>query len=243
MTQAISGATPDTVPRLAPGPVSRRHVLCGGVGLMLACGRSRADTPTPAAPPALPTDGRIAFNVFRHGSQIGTHTLTFTAEPGGFSVQIAVALRVGLGPLTLFRYQIAAMERWRDGQFTELTSTTDHNGTRHEARAHVTNGTLLIEGTGVAPYVAPPGTLPLTHWNRAQMQAPLFNPETGRMSHERATDMGPAPVPLPGSGTAATGQHYALTGDARIDDWYDGESWIGLSAVAKDGSTILYQRI
>jgi len=195
-----------------------------------------------AVAPVLPSDGRIAFNVFRHGSHIGTHTLNFTNEPDGFSVQIAVEFKVGLGFITLFRYQMEATERWRDGQFTELTSTTDHNGTRLEVHALRKGDDLVIDATKITSYTVPPGTLPLTHWNRAQMQTPLFNPETGKIGHEKVTDAGIAPVPMPGSGAPDSGRHYILTGDARIEDWYDGESWIALSAIAKDGSTVLYQR-
>ena len=58
----------------------------------------------------------------------------------------------------------------------------------------------------------------------------------------RVASLGLDQIPT-ASGSHLLANHFALTGDVRMDTWYDAEArWAGLSFAAKDGSVIRYER-
>jgi hypothetical protein len=211
-------------------------VLAGG----LAAGAGMAAWPRRGAAAA---PGALTFEVRRNGAAIGTHALTFSRGAGRVCVAIDAQFRVGLGPITLFRYTHRGEEIWQDGQFLSLVTETNHNGTLYRVRAERTAGGISIQAAGQPPVLAPAGTLPLTHWAQAAMHTRLFNPETGQLLAETARASGPGSVAL-ADGRAIPATAYTLAGEAPIKDWYDaGGNWAALDAVGKDGSAIAYRRI
>jgi hypothetical protein len=76
------------------------------------------------------------------------------------------------------------------------------------------------------------------------MAAPLFNPQDGKPMPLTVTPRGQDMVPL-ANGSLVRATHYALTGEATLDDWYsdDADIWTALRAIAKDGSIIDYRRV
>ena len=80
--------------------------------------------------PAIPDDNRRAFRITRNGSAIGTHVLTFARLDNGFDIRIAVAIAVGFGPITLFRYALRGLEQWRNGTAIHLDATANMALTR-----------------------------------------------------------------------------------------------------------------
>jgi hypothetical protein len=196
-----------------------------------------------ASPLAAIQDGsRLEFQVSRDGSPIGTHSLAFSRAAGALTVRIAASFCVGFGPITFYRYRHTGLEHWQDGRFMALETDTNDGGSIYRVRAKRTDAGIAIEVNGAAAHLARPDTLPLTHWALADMSAPLFNPETGKILGETARKQGPGTVALAdGRKIAATG--YALAGDAPIEDWYDEASvWAALDAVGRDGSKITYRR-
>jgi hypothetical protein len=214
----------------------RRRVLLGGLALAVWPPKGAAAAAMPGVP------GMLAFDVRRNGHAIGTHTLKFTRAGARLTVAIEARFRIGLGPITLFRYTHRGEEVWHDGQFQSLATETDDNGTPHQVRAQRTAGGIAIRATGQPDVVAPVSALPLTHWAQAAMHAPLFNPETGKLLDETARPCGPGSVTLAdGKAISATG--YTLAGEAPIKDWYDvNGNWAALDATGKDGSAIAYRR-
>ncbi len=186
---------------------------------------------------------RIAFDVVREGSVIGTHQVVLERSGSTMRANIDCKLRVGFGPITFFRYRHHGVEVWEYGVFQSLDTTTDNNGEKLAVSARRVQAGVEIRTPGAAPRLAPASTLPLTHWNLACMSAPLFNPQDGTLIHETATCAGPDRVTLAdGRDIAAT--RYDLKGAAPIDDWYDtGGTWTALRAQVKDGSVLQYRRI
>lgn len=177
----------------------------------------------------VPADGVLRFDVFRHGSRIGTHQMRFARQGAALEITTDVRLAVSFGPLTLFRYRHLARERWEDGRFSGLETTTDHNGTPHavSARATASGVEIVADGNRIR---AEAGAAPLTHWNRSVLLGPMFNPENGRILHVAAS-------PSVDGGIR-------LSGDASLTDWYDPSLvWRALSAKAEDGSELGYRRV
>ncbi len=186
---------------------------------------------------------RVTFEVVREGSVIGSHELVFERSGTMLRAHIDCRLRIGFGPITLFRYRHQGVEIWQDGVFQSLETSTDHNGRALAVTARRTPRGIDIRTADGARLLAPAGALPLTHWNLACMRADLFNPQDGTLIAETATCAGPDRVALAdGRDIAAT--RYDLKGAAPISDWYDGGGvWTGLRAKVKDGSVLHYRRV
>jgi hypothetical protein len=193
------------------------------------------------AQPALPPTDRLAFRVVREGSAIGTHVLTFARSDNRLDIRIAVDIAVGIGPLVLFRYTLRGLEQWQNGSVVHLDATTNNNGKHEQMRADRDLQGLWVEGSQASRYLAPPDALPATHWNMAELRSPWINPQGGRLLHPVVQRVGPGPVAL-ADGRTETATKFALSGDAKLDIWYDASrQWAGLRFAAKDGSEVRYE--
>lgn len=215
--------------------IGRRHILLAGAAAPLLAA-------VPRQPAAAGSD-QIAFNIIRHGSVIGTHVLDFTPQGDGMDIRIAVDIRVGLGPITLFRYRLQALEQWRGGATAYAEAATNDDGTKTTMRAERDERGLWVRASRLERYLAPPDARLATHWNMAELNGPWINPQDGRLLSPRVTPRGPERVPL-ADGQAISADRYSVSGDARLDLWYDEiNRWAALSFEAHDGSTIRYERL
>jgi len=185
----------------------------------------------------------LRFRVHRNGDPIGTHELTFDPVTDGLDVHIAVDIAVGLGPITLFRYRLRAVEQWRQGTLQRLQGTTDNDGDAEFIDAQRDAAGLLVRGSAGPAYRAPAEAIPGTHWNQAEIGAPWINPQNGKLMRLAVTEAGPAPLPRI-DGAKLTAHRFALDGDARMELWYGQDrGWTALRAPGRDGSTITYDLI
>ena len=124
-----------------------------------------------------------------------------------------------------------------------VDTETNDDGTHHKVTGRYTPEGFKVEGTRTKPYIAPPDALPATHWNRKQLDGPWINTQDGRLLRPMIAPMGKAMIPV-ASGSEIPAQHFALTGDAILDTYYDDtHNWVGLNFKAGDGSLILYERV
>lgn len=196
-----------------------------------------------AAAEGVPADGRLRFSVLRKGREIGTHALQFSGTPDALEVRIDVSMAIGIGPITLFRYRHTGVERHRGGQFAELETTTDNDGESLRVTARREGAQVVVRTAKAGEKLYPATALPLTHWNRACMAAPLFNPQDGMPMDLQVAPLGPSRVAL-ANGAEVPATRFALTGEATLDDWYDANAvWTALRAVVKDGSVLEYRRL
>lgn len=183
----------------------------------------------------------VVFDVWRNGARIGTHRVSFRDGDRDFVASIDAQFLVKLGPIPLFHYHHQAQETWRGGQFAALQSHTDSNGKQEHVSAVSTAGGVAIV-TGNGRLTAPAGAHPLTHWNPAVLEGPLFNPQTGApLSHEVVTRSEGQSLRLP-DGRVARATRYTLTGDGVVIDWYVDGAWAALRGKLKDGSWLDYRR-
>jgi hypothetical protein len=188
---------------------------------------------------ALAYPAGLAFAAIRNGKKIGEHRLTFEGSGEDLTVRVRAEMAVKIGPVTVFRYAHDVVERWRGGRFERLESKTSSNGARESVVAQRSAGGVMIR-TGAKQALGPANTLPFTHWNPLVANAPLFNPQTGKLLKLTVREVGRSP--LPGGGAEA--RRVAFRGDAEIDNWYDAEgTWIALRGRLDDGSTMEYRRI
>jgi hypothetical protein len=224
--------------------INRRSLLAwSGAALAANATATGAQAASPSSPMAAASgNDALAFQVYRNGSPIGSHTITVDRSGNGLRVHIAADFRVCFGFITLFRYRLRALEEWQDGQFMALDSSTDSNGRLYQVRARRHSAGICITALGAADQMVGGQTLPLTHWSQADMHAPVFNPQTGKMLPDIARCTGPGLVRMEnGQQISATG--YRLGSTMAMQDWYDQTGrWAALDARAPDGSAITYRR-
>jgi len=188
----------------------------------------------------MPAD--VRFEVFRNGSNIGQHVVTFRQEGDIVLASVTVEIAVRLGPIVLFRYTHSVRETWRDGQFVQLDSETNDNGKPFKVHAAHAGDHVIVETAASAKQTLPPETIPLTHWNMLCMRRPLFNPQDGVPIDSTIVPRGEEMVAL-ADGQTVRATHYSLVGKVALDDWYsDTRQWTALRSIGTDGSTIDYRR-
>jgi hypothetical protein len=82
--------------------IGRRSLLVGLTALPLAQAR---------AGPPIPAGNRLAFHIIRKGSTIDDHSVDFAQAGDALTVSVAADIVVGIGPIGLFRYPIARLNR------------------------------------------------------------------------------------------------------------------------------------
>lgn len=190
-----------------------------------------------------PHSGELRFRLIRGGAAIGTHVLQFQPRPGGLSIDIAVDIAVGIGPIVLYRYRLRGREVWENGHCVEASATTDDDGSAQFMRATRRGDRLEVEGSAVSTYRAPANAMVASHWNRNELHGPWINLQNGKLLHPAVTPLGSDPVTM-ANGTRVPASCYSITGPARIRIWYTPSSvWTGLVFVAKDGSHVTYERM
>ncbi|GLK52207.1 DUF6134 family protein [Maricaulis virginensis] len=178
--------------------------------------------PVPAEPPA-----DIVFDVLRNGQAFGRHEVRFDeGEAGELLVDIDIELRAGLGPITVFRYEHAAEEVWRDGQLVSLEAETLKDGDR--IAVDVERGdTGLID------------LMPSSHWlGYDPAERRILNTETGEAMPVEIEDLGLETVETASGEIEA--RRIRMTGTLTVDLWYDAEGrWVGCAFEAR-GQSIRY---
>ena len=184
----------------------------------------------------------LAFEVLRNGSKIGEQAMMFEGADA-LSVKTQTDMAVKLGPISVFHYRHEATERWQGGRFLSLQTQTDNNGKALRVSARREGGVVRIEPAAGPAVEAAEAAIPFTHWNAKIADAPLFNPQDGKLLKERGMPGGTGAVTL-ADGSQRQAQGVVFKGEAYIEDWYDQDGvWTALVSRLKDGSRIAYRRL
>lgn len=198
--------------------IARRELILGAAGLALA------PSAVLAGPP-----GRLAFQVFRNGTKVGEHQLSFSGDDDNRTITTDVALTVKVGPVPVYRYKHTAVEKWSGGKWVSIETTTNGNGKVYKASGRQMGGYVQITGPKGAVR-GPAEAVPLSHWNQANFAKPLFNQQEGQLLKVTCSKVKPG--------------HWRIRGDAEIDDFYDAQgNWLALTGKLEDGSKLEYKRI
>lgn len=189
------------------------------------------------------TSGLLKFEVALDDKPIGQHTLTFNRTTDqALEIGIAVDLKVKFGPFTVFDYTHRNASLWQDGVLQRMRSETDDNGERHDVAIELTAGQLQVVNDSIERYTAARSLLPTTYWMVSTVaQDRLINSQTGKILDVEVLEVGRENVPGPDGPIAAT--RYRMTGDLKIELWYDDAGiLVGLAFQAK-GSAVTYRLI
>ena len=205
--------------------------LAGGA----LAGPALADISEPGEPAVWrPADGDvIAFDVLRQGNPFGTHTVRFsrTAE-GELGVDVDVSLKAGLGPITLFRYELDAKETWRDGKLVGLEGEVVEDGKKERVRAERAGDRLIVRGDAFSGEIDGQ-MLPASHWNVDQVRASqLLSSDYGMLIDVQVQDLGRETIEAGGQMVEAN--KYLLDSDIDVTLWYDDQGrWVKLAFEAR----------
>ena len=182
----------------------------------------------------------LNFQVLRDGDPIGSHRVSFRRVGGETHVHIALNLEVGLGFITLFRYEHENREVWRDGRLQSLDARTHDDGEDTWVKARASEAGLEIEGSA-GSYLAPADTVPTSYWNKAMVgRTRLLDTQSGRLIDVDVKPAGPERIVV--GGRAIDAQRYEISGELRASLWYDtDDTWAGLAFTARGGE-IDYER-
>jgi hypothetical protein len=183
----------------------------------------------------------IKFDAYRNGSEFGFSMVKIDGPVGEEQVEVVTALRVGLGPITAFKYLLRTSTRWRQGRIVELTSVINDDGDVFRVEARQTADGLVVDGHD-GKLTLPAEILPTTYW-RADMveRRELLSTQHGRVLKVGFENLGEEMVLSEGREIAAT--HHAMRGDLDIDIWYDGRGeWVKLTFTVGD-SNVEYKRV
>jgi hypothetical protein len=223
---------------LAPArSVGRR----GMVGMAAAGAVAAGLRPAPALA-GIPPARRLSFEVTRNGRPIGSHVVSFEQVGAKLEVRVEVDLEVRWAGLVMYRYRSRAAETWQDNRLVAAHSETTDDYGNYAMRAARRDGRLVVEGTHGATYTAPDAALVSSHWNAAQLDAPMISLQDGKLLAFRIDPKGRATIAARGAQVEA--EHFALSGPHTLELWYDrNRVWSKLRAVSWEGSLIQYRKI
>ncbi len=205
-------------------------------GLAGAASRAAAGTEPPPS-------GQLGFRVVRMGREIGRHLVIFQPHGAELTVRIAVDAVVTLLSIPVVRYSHRAEEIWSGGILMQVTATTAKNGEREWMQARRDQAGLSVTGSQTRAYVAPPGALATSYWNKRMLLAPMVSLEDGVLLRPAVAAHPDEAVTL-ASGQVIAADHYSLRGALNVDLWYDrNDRWAGFAFRAGDGSTVHYERL
>ncbi len=207
-----------------------RRVLLA-TALLMASGNAAVAGP-------IPETNRIAFEVLRDGTPIGTHVLEFSRAGERVTVRVAIDLLVRFLGIPVYRYTHRNTEVWDGDQLLSIEAQTNSNGTPLSVRGRRAGDRLAIEGTQGGRFEAPPDIVTTSYWHSRFLTGRKLDTQGGRLLQVEVIQKGEER--LPGNVLA---RRWNISGDLKLDIWYDvAGTWAGLRFAAEDGSTIQYVR-
>lgn len=189
---------------------------------------------------ANPIDKLVGFWVLRDDDKIGSHQLSFRQVGDETHVEIDINLEIGIGFLTLFRYEHSNREVWRDGRLVELETKTDDDGEAYWVKAKATDKGLLVNGSS-GSFLAPADIIPTSYWNMSTVaQSSLLDTQKGRLVEVAVAPAGQESVAVEGKIVPA--RRFQMSGDLELTLWYGPNDELMRIAFETRGSDIDYKR-
>ena len=185
----------------------------------------------------VPPTGALDFDIVRKGEVIGLHHSDFAETTDGLlTVRTHIKAEVTLGPIRLYHFDSASVERWRQGRLVGLVSDSDDNGDIHHLQAQAQGETLVLGIDGKASAaVLPADAVPSSLWS-ADMLRPgraIFDIDDGQR-FTAVTHCDPASA---GQGRACT-----VSGELERSLHYGADGVLDrLEFASDDGSQVSYR--
>jgi hypothetical protein len=182
----------------------------------------------------------LPFAVYMKGERIGTHAITVERlDAQNTHVSVAIDLEVTFGFIPIFGYSHRAQEVWVNGALARLDSTTKENGDDTFVHLQRTADGKLAGESSKGPPSLPGWLIPTSYWNRAlTKQSRILNSQDGSEMAVSIESEGPETVSVFGQPVVA--EKYAMTGDLRLQLWYDGDDRLVKLSFERGGRPIDY---
>lgn len=236
-SQGDGGPTPptsekDTRMTMIHSAALRRGLLAAGMIASLAGTALPADAADPAA-------GTWRYTVFRDGSPIGDHAITFTPAGDQLQVDIKTDIAVKIAFVTAFRFEHSSREVWQGGRLQSLTATTNDDGSKHTVTAKAEGGVLQVTADG-GTSSRPAETLIHDQWNTANLKAPALLSAFDGTDYKVSTS-GPQAETVEIGSHSFKARKYSVSGDLVRSFWFDDQDRLLKVAFESRGSNVVYE--
>lgn len=188
----------------------------------------RPDRLLAALPPASQANEKLVFDVLMDGSKIGKHAVTLWKDGERTYVDIDIDLKVGIGPITFYRYEQRNRALWENGSLASFVSRTDDDGDEFTVEANRTGSGLAVSVNDRGETVVS-DWFPTTYWDkRTVYQDRLLATRDGEVLDVETTSKGFETVEV--KGVPVQAEKFEMRGDLNLDLWYDdGGRWVKLA--------------
>jgi hypothetical protein len=222
----------DTRPR-ASATRRRAAALVGGGVAAAALGRTARAERLPSG---------LAFDVYRKGGRIGTHTIRFAPAGDGERVTSRVELAVKMAFVTVYRYEQTGEDEWRDGVLVRTRIRTNDDGKDTLVEAEAERGALAVSGPA-GRHEAALGTMTdLNFWNEAiTRQGHLIDSQNGELVRIVVQPEPTETIPVLGRTVQARRFVMTATKGRSGTVWYDPGGGLVKAVVVTRGETLAYE--
>jgi hypothetical protein len=184
----------------------------------------------------------LEFDVYRKGSRVGTHTVSFDKDDTAWTVSSKFKLRVKVLFVTAYKFDFESTGIWRDGILQSLVAETDDNGKESSVDAYLAEDGKFYATGRKGPFVTNSWVYPTTHWNVGAVESDVvLNTLNGQLAKVEVQRKGIEAVDTRENGSVEA-ERFEYTGDLRDTIvWYDNEGrWVRMKFTTKQGETLDY---
>ena len=184
----------------------------------------------------------LEFDVYRKGSRVGTHEVTFENDGNSWKVTSKFKLRVKVLFVTAYRFDFESTGVWRDGILQSLVAETNDNGKESSVDAYLAEDGKFYATGRKGPFVANNWVYPTTHWNVGAVESDVvLNTLNGQLAKVEVLRKGIEPVDTQEDGPVEA-ERFEYTGELRDTIlWYDSDGrWVRMRFTTKQGETLNY---
>lgn len=181
------------------------------------------------------------FDVFRNGVPLGLVVQKFQKLDRRLVVETAIDFKVDFIGFTIYRYEHRAQEVWINNKLHRLTSITNDSGTKHNVEGRRTNNYFSVSGDEGTLKV-PLDIVPSSYWHPHFInQSHMLDSQRGLLLDISLTEIGEEQIET--LGNKASAKRYRMSGDIRLDIWYDTEKVWQKMQFEIDDSLIDYTKV
>ncbi len=217
--------------------LDRRRLLgfaAAGAGLLLA-------PPLAIGAETKPAD--LLFDVYRKGSKIGVHRVTFVPKDGGFQAQTEIDLAVKLAFITVYTYKQTGHDVWQGGVLVGSDVNTNDDGKKTSLTLDKANGRLTGSGANGKLDLQLGIMTDLSWWNRSIVDVHrIVDSQLGEVGTLNIQPGVRERVEIKGVPTDTVRYRMSSTKGREGDIWYADQRWVKAICTTR-GETLDYQLV
>jgi Domain of unknown function (DUF6134) len=211
----------------------------GTLGIIFAAALSTPAIADPGIDPIVLYGDKLEFSVFRNGSKVGKHEVTFKEVNDEVVANTIFDVNISFLNIPVYDYRYMSTGLWEKGKLRSINVNVDDDGEISSFAGFKLPAAFLINGK-TEKLSADKEVYPTNHWNNGVLnQTEVLNTITGKMNKVTITKTGLEEVAVK-NGTVKANR-YVYTGELELESWYDlSGRWVKLKFKAKDNSEMEY---